>query len=47
MNLRENYATEYAQIRSKDADYDIGKITTTQTIAIVAYLKDALKELEE
>ena len=43
----ENYATEYAQIRLKDAVYDIGKITTTQTIAILAYLKDALKELEE
>ena len=47
MNLRENYATEYAQIRLKDAVYDIGKITTTQTIAILAYLKDALKELED
>ena len=46
-NYSENYATERAQIRLKDAVYNIGKITTTQTIAILAYLKDALKELEE
>ena len=46
-NYGEDYATERAQIRLKHMVYDIGKITTTQTIAILAYLKDALKELEE
>ena len=46
-NYGEDYATERAQIRLKDMVYDIGKITTTQTIAILAYLKDALKELED
>ena len=45
-NYGEDYATELAQIRLKDTVYDIGKITTKQTIAILAYLKDALKELE-
>ena len=43
----ENCASERAQIRLHDSLYDIGKITTQETIAILAYLKDALKELEE
>lgn len=46
-NYREDYATEHAQIRLIDAVYDIGKVTTKQTIAILAYLNDALNELEE
>ena len=46
-NLRERYASERAEIRLKDSLYDEGTVTTQETIAILAYLKDALKELEE
>lgn len=45
-NYGENYASERAQIRLTDSLYDEGKITTQETLAILAYLKQKLVEIE-
>lgn len=42
----ENYASERAQIRLDDSLYDEGEITTQETLAILAYLKQKLIEIE-
>jgi len=45
-NYGENYASERAQIRLDDSLYDEGEITTQETLAILAYLKQKLVEIE-
>ena len=42
----ENCASERAQIRLDDSLYDEGEITTQETLAILAYLKQKLIEIE-
>ena len=46
-NCGENYATQQARISLADHLYDAEKVTTQETIAILAYLKDVLREMEE
>ena len=46
-NHGENYATQQARISLSDHLYDAEEVTTQETIAILAYLKNKLKELEE
>ena len=46
-NCGENYATQQARISLADHLYDSEKVTTQETIAILAYLKDVLREMEE
>ena len=46
-NHGENYATQQARISLSDHLYDAKEVTTQETIAILAYLKDMLREMEE
>lgn len=46
-NCGENYATQQARISLADHLYDAEEVTTQETIAILAYLKDTLRELED
>lgn len=46
-NCGENYARQQARISLSDHLYDAEEVTTQETIAILAYLKNKLKELEE
>ena len=46
-NCGENYAIQQARISLADHLYDSEKVTTQETIAILAYLKDMLREMEE
>lgn len=46
-NCGENYATQQARISLSDHLYDTEEVTTQETIAILAYLKDTLREMEE
>lgn len=46
-NCGENYAIQQARISLSDHLYDAEEVTTQETIAILAYLKDMLREMEE